>query len=126
MDRNPTHKHTHIIMKTKLVRSTIFGISALGALLLASCQAPQRHYVPSSGVGCTKCATVWFTAPGSFAGAGGSNPAGGKGDLFALRSAASMTCPDCENNVIAILKTGSLTRHACASCGGTLYHCTRH
>jgi hypothetical protein len=113
-------------MKIKLIRTTLLSICALGTLLLASCQAPQRHYVPSSAVGCSKCATIWFNAPASYAGSGGSNPAGGKGGLIALRSAGSMSCPDCQNNVIAILKSGSLTRHACASCGGKLYHCIKH
>lgn len=32
----------------------------------------------------------------------------------------------CENQVIAMMKTGSLTKHVCKSCGGALRHCTQH
>jgi ribosomal protein S27E len=37
-----------------------------------------------------------------------------------------MSCPDCENQVIAMLKSGSATKHVCKSCGGTLHHCVNH
>ena len=32
----------------------------------------------------------------------------------------------CENQVITIMKTSSLTNRVCKSCGGALLHCTQH
>lgn len=84
--------------------------------LLTSCKAPAA---PTSAVTCNKCHTIWFKSPSVSA------AAGDKG-IVTLKSAAAMSCPDCENKVVAILKTGSLTKHTCPSCGGTLTHCTSH
>ena len=104
-------------MKTKLIRTSLLGLAAIGTLLLASCQAPSS--APTAAVSCDKCGTIHFKAP--FTGYGPGN----KG-IVALRDASRMSCPDCENQVIAMLKTGSLTKHVCKSCGGALRHCTQH
>lgn len=103
-------------MKTKLIRTTLLGISAVGTLLLASCQATSS--APHSAVTCSKCHTVHFMSPSST----GPGPKG----LVTLKHSDSMSCADCENQVIAMLKNGSLTKHACKTCGGTLHHCTGH
>ncbi len=103
-------------MKTKLIRSTLIVTAALGTLLLASCQSSSS--APSSAVHCDKCHTIHFMAP-SITGTG---PKG----IVTLKHSDSMSCPDCENQVIAMLKNGSLTKHVCKSCGGTLRHCTQH
>ena len=103
-------------MKTKLIRTTLLGISALSALLLASCQATSA--APRSAVTCSKCHTVHFMSPSMT----GTGPKG----LVTLRHSDSMSCPDCENKVVAMLKTGSLTQHTCKTCGGTLRHCASH
>lgn len=104
-------------MKTKLIRTTLIATAAIGTLLLASCQSPS--VAPTSAVSCDKCRTVHFMAP--FTGYGPGN----KG-IVSLKHADSMSCPDCENQVVAMLKTGSFTKHVCKSCGGTLRHCTQH
>ncbi|MDZ4405551.1 hypothetical protein [Prosthecobacter sp.] len=101
-------------MKTKLIRSLFLGLAAVA---LVSCQAPSS--TPTSAVSCNKCGTVYFKSPAS------SSAPGGKG-FVTLRPASSMDCADCENKVVAWLKTGSLTRHTCKTCGGTLNHCTQH
>lgn len=98
-------------MKTLLLTS-ILGLAGL----LTSCQTSTG--IPESAVTCDKCRTVYFKAPASM-------PPGNKGFLT-LRDASSMDCPDCENQVISWVKTGSLTRHVCKSCGGSLSHCRRH
>ena len=108
-------------MKTLL--KTLLMVGSLGvAGLLTSCQAPAQMHTPSSAVSCSKCHTIHFMAPVT----GGVGAAGAKGGIVTLRHADSMSCPDCENQVIAMLKTGSLTRHVCKTCGGTLHHCTSH
>ncbi len=112
-------------MKTKLIRSTLLGIAALGILALTSCQAPAHHHTPSSAVSCSKCGTVWFKSPAPTSGSGGSNMAGGKG-FVALQSSSRMSCPDCENKVTAWAKTGNFVEHTCKSCGGAMHHCTNH
>ncbi|MBE7496141.1 MAG: hypothetical protein HS117_14455 [Verrucomicrobiaceae bacterium] len=104
-------------MKTKSIHTLILGIGTFGTMLLASCQAPPSG--PKTAVSCDKCHTIHYMAPSS-----GTNP-GTKG-IVTLRHASSMSCPDCENKVVALLKSGSVTRHSCASCGGTLHHCTQH
>ncbi|MFO1486393.1 MAG: hypothetical protein U1F71_23725 [Verrucomicrobiaceae bacterium] len=111
-------------MKTQFIRTTFLGLAALGTLALASCQAPVSTHTPTSAVSCDKCRTIHFLAPTT--GGGGVGAAGIKGGFVTLRHADSMTCPDCENQVIAMLKTGSLTKHVCKTCGGTLRHCTQH
>lgn len=105
-------------MKTKLLRSALLGLAALGTLALVSCQAP-KHHVPSSAVSCTKCATVYFKSPTV------TSAPGDKG-FVTLRSASSMNCPDCENKVVAWAKQGEFTQHVCKTCGGTMHHCTNH
>jgi ribosomal protein S27E len=109
-------------MKTKHIRTSLLGLAALGTLLLASCQAPSSG--PKAAVHCDKCHTIHFLAPTT--GGGGVGGAGLKGGFVTLRHADSMSCPDCENKVVAMLKGGSITRHTCASCGGTLRHCSHH
>ncbi|MBL9184044.1 MAG: hypothetical protein JNN17_18015 [Verrucomicrobiaceae bacterium] len=99
-------------MKTLLLTSML-GLAAL----LTSCQSPSS--IPTAAVSCDKCRTIHFQAPSS-----GYGP-GNKG-IVTLRDASRMDCPDCENQVIAMLKTGSLTKHVCSSCGGTLNHCKQH
>jgi len=37
-----------------------------------------------------------------------------------------MTCPDCENKVVAWVKGGSFTEHTCKTCGGAMKHCSSH
>lgn len=103
-------------MKTKLIHSTILSLAAFATLLLASCAAPST---PTSAVSCNKCGTVYFKTPVTNANAGG------KG-FITLKPASRMDCADCENKVIAWVKTGSLTKHTCKTCGGTLQHCTSH
>ncbi len=98
-------------MKTLLLTSML-GLAAL----LSSCQTSTG--TPQSAVTCDKCRTVYFKAPA------GMTP-GNKG-FVTLRDGSRMDCPDCENQVIAMLKTGSLTKHVCSSCGGTLNHCKQH
>jgi len=107
-------------MKTKLIHSTLLSLAAFATLLLASCAAPSA--TPTSAVSCNKCGTVYFKAPSST----GVGAAGLKGGFIALKPASRMDCVDCENKVIAWVKTGSLTRHTCKTCGGTLQHCTSH
>ena len=107
-------------MKTKLIKTTLLGLTAIGTLLLASCQAPSS--TPTHAVSCDKCHTIHFKAPTT----GGVGAAGAKGGIVTLRDASRMSCPDCENKVVAMLKGGSITRHTCASCGGTLSHCKQH
>ena len=104
-------------MKTKLIRTSLLGLAAIGTLVLASCQAPSS--APTAAVSCDKCGTIHFRAPST-----GYGP-GSKG-IVTLRDASRMSCPDCENQVIAMMKTGSLTKHVCKSCGGALRHCTQH
>ena len=101
-------------MKTKLIRSLFLGLAAVA---LASCQAPSS--TPSSAVTCSKCGTVSFKAPHS--------PAGSWNKGFVtLKSSSHMTCPDCENKVVAWVKGGAFTEHTCKSCGGAMKHCTVH
>lgn len=107
-------------MKTKLIRSALLSLAALGTLALVSCQAPA--HTPTSAVTCSKCHTIHFNAPAT----SGTGAAGAKGGVVTLRHADGMSCPDCENKVVAMLKTGSLTQHTCKTCGGTLHHCTSH
>ena len=97
-------------MKT-LVLTSLLGLSGF----LTSCQSTSS--APTAAVSCDKCRTVSFIAP--------STSPGTKG-IITLRNAASMSCPDCENQVIAMLKSGSATKHVCKSCGGTLHHCVNH
>ncbi|MDZ4405543.1 hypothetical protein [Prosthecobacter sp.] len=101
-------------MKTFLM---ICGLCVAG--LMTSCQAPARALTPTSAVTCNKCGTVYFQAPSSAPGSGG------KG-YVTLRDSSRMDCPDCANEVIAWVKTGSLTRHVCKSCNGALNHCALH
>jgi ribosomal protein S27E len=99
---------------------TLLMIVTLGvAGLLASCQAPAST-VPTSAISCTKCGTVYFKSPSLSA----SSP-GGKG-FVTLRASSSMTCPDCENKVIAWAKKGEFTEHVCKTCGGSMRHCASH
>lgn len=107
-------------MKTKLIRSTLLSLAAFASLLLASCAAPSA--TPTSAVSCTKCGTIYFKTPAT-AGAGA---AGAKSGFITLKSSSRMSCPDCENKVIAWVKTGSFTQHVCKTCGGTMHHCTSH
>lgn len=103
-------------MKTLLKSLLLFATAGL----LASCQAPSS--TPDSVVMCGKCKTVWFKAPVT-AGVGG---AGLKSGIVAYRTAGTMTCPDCENAVVAMLKGGNITKHVCKTCGSTLQHCKAH
>ncbi len=98
---------------------TLLLISSLAvAGLLTSCQAPASS-MPTSAVTCSKCGTVSFMAPSTAAGAGG------KG-YTTLKSASHMTCPDCENKLVAWVKNGSFTEHTCKTCGGAMKHCSSH
>ena len=105
-------------MKTKLIHSTILSLAALGALALASCQSTSS--TPTSAVTCDKCGTVSFLAPTP------SVTASGNKGLVTLKNSSRMSCPDCENQVVAMLKSGSVTKHTCKSCGGNLNHCKQH
>ena len=98
--------------------SVISGLAMAG--LMTSCQAPARLLTPTSAVTCSKCGTVYFRAPALAA----SSP-GGKG-FATLHDASHMTCPDCDNKVVAWVKTGTFTQHVCKSCGGAMKHCTNH
>ncbi len=104
-------------MKTKCLRTLPLGLATLGTLLLASCQAPTS--TPTSALTCDKCTTIYFKAPTR------SGP-GGKEGLVTLRRAGTMSCPDCDNVAASWIKGGSLLKHTCKSCGGTLHHCLRH
>jgi len=103
------------LMKTLLLVGS-FGIAGL----MTSCQAPSS--TPTSAVSCSKCGTVYFKAPQT----SGVGAAGMKGGFITLRSASRMSCPDCENKVVAWVKGGTFSSHVCASCGGTMNHCTIH
>jgi hypothetical protein len=103
-------------MKTLTKTLLLTGMLGLAGFL-TSCQAPSG--VPTSAVSCNKCGTVYFKAPATNANAGG------KG-FITLKPASRMDCPDCEDKVIAWVKTGSLTRHTCKTCDGALNHCTVH
>ena len=105
-------------MKTSILKTITAGILAITAMTLVSCQSSVAT-PPTSAVSCSKCGTIHFKAP--FTKAGSWN----KG-IVTLHDASRMSCPDCENKVVAMLKGGSVTRHTCASCGGTLNHCTGH
>lgn len=97
---------------------TLFTLPVLSlTALLASCST-SATIAPKSAVTCTKCHTIHFMSPSTT----GPGPKG----LITLKHADSMSCPDCENQVIAMLKTGSLTKHVCKTCGGTLHHCAEH
>ncbi|MFZ2282092.1 MAG: hypothetical protein WAW39_30130 [Prosthecobacter sp.] len=100
-------------MKTLLMIVTL-GVAAF----LTSCQAPTVA-VPHSAITCNKCNSVYFKSPSV------SSAAGDKG-FVTLKSSSSMTCPDCENKVIAWIKTGAFTEHTCKTCGGAMSHCTSH
>lgn len=104
-------------MKTQLLRTALSGLAALVTLVLASCQAPSS--APSSALTCDKCTTIYFKAPTR------SGP-GGKDGIITLRRAGTMSCPDCDNVALSWIKGGSLLKHTCKSCGGTLHHCLRH
>lgn len=106
-------------MKTKLIRSVILGLTAIGTLALVSCQGPAKCHMPASAVSCSKCATVYFKSPTV------TSAPGDKG-FVTLRSASSMNCPECENKVVAWAKKGEFTEHTCKSCGGAMKHCTNH
>lgn len=103
-------------MKTKLIRTAFLSLAALVTLVLASCQATSS--APGSALTCDKCTTVYFKAPAR-------SGAGGKEGLITLRKAGSMSCPDCDNQARAWVKGGSLVKHTCKSCGGTMNHCVR-
>jgi ribosomal protein L40E len=109
------HKH---IMKTTILKSITTGFLAIGALALVSCQAPMQR-LPASAVTCSKCHTVSFKSPQV------TSAAGDKG-FVTLRSSSKMSCPDCENKIVAWAKKGEFTEHVCKSCGGTMRHCTNH
>jgi hypothetical protein len=83
-------------MKTKLIRSALLGLAALGTLALVSCQAPA--HTPTSAVTCSKCHTIHFNAPAT----SGTGAAGAKGGIVTLRHADGMSCADCENKVVAM------------------------
>lgn len=105
-------------MKTSILKTITTGILAIGALALVSCQSPAPA-TPTSAVSCNKCGTIHFKAPSTAVGSWN------KG-IVTLHDASRMSCPDCENKVVAMLKGGNVTRHTCSSCGGTLNHCTMH
>lgn len=105
-------------MKTKLIRQATLALATISSLLLASCQSSSSH-CPQAAVSCDKCRTVHFLAPATEPGAGG------KG-IVTLKDSTAMVCPQCENKAIAMLKSGTMTKHNCASCGGSLHHCTQH
>ncbi|MCB1279405.1 hypothetical protein [Prosthecobacter sp.] len=107
-------------MKTSILKTITARFLAIGALALVSCQGPAS--VPTSAATCSKCHTIWFKAPVT----GGVGAAGEKGGIVALRSASTMSCPDCKNKVVEMLKGGNITHHTCSSCGGALHHCTQH
>lgn len=100
-------------MKTLLMIVTL-GVAAF----LTSCQAPAGA-VPHSAITCNKCNTVYFKSPSV------ASAAGDKG-FVTLKSSSSMTCPDCENKVIAWAKKGEFTEHTCKTCGGAMKHCSSH
>jgi ribosomal protein S27E len=112
----PSPKQTQNEHTMKTIQRILLTTGLIAsAMLLASCQAPSH---PTSAVTCDKCRTVYFKAPGTVT-------PGNKG-FVTLRDASRMDCPDCENQVVAWMKTGSLTKHVCKSCGGGLHHCSQH
>ena len=107
----------------KTLMKTLLMVGSLGvASLLTSCQSGTTYVAPTSAVSCSKCGTVYFQAPAT----NGVGAAGAKGGFITLRTASRMSCPDCENKVIAWVKTGSFTQHVCKTCGGAMSHCTSH
>jgi ribosomal protein S27E len=112
----PSPKQTQNEDTMKTIKRMLLTTGLIAsAMLLASCQAPSH---PTSAVTCDKCRTVYFKAPRSVA-------PHGKG-FVVLKDASRMECPDCENQVLAWVKTGRMTGHSCESCGGGLHHCSQH
>ena len=99
-----------------IIAKTALGIASSLALLSVGCTTSGA---PREAVMCSKCQTVWFKAP-----AGGSP--GTKGGLLELKSAGSMSCPDCRNDVETVFKGMGRVVHSCKSCGGSLSHCRTH
>jgi hypothetical protein len=106
-------------MKTLLKK--IILVTGLGlAAMLTSCAAPVHHnHAPTSAITCSKCSTVYFKSPSV------TSAPGDKG-FVTLKSSSRMSCPDCENKVIAWAKHGEFTEHVCKTCGGAMKHCTSH
>jgi ribosomal protein S27E len=102
------------------MKTLIIIASLAAASFLSSCSAPAPvAAAPTSAISCSKCGTVYFKSPSTTA------AAGGKGYVV-LKSSSKMTCPDCDNQVIAWVKTGAFTEHVCKTCGTTLKHCSSH
>lgn len=93
-------------------------IGVLGiTMLLSACQsAPMAP--PSKAVICNKCRIVWIEHLQN------TGYAKHPGAYIPVKSEV-MVCPDCESAIITFFKTGQL-KHHCATCGGTLDHCTYH
>lgn len=96
----------------KLKTRLIILASSLGfATMLSSCQSTASPAAVSDAVMCDKCKTVWVNSSGK--------------PYMPYRVREVMTCPDCTSAIANFVKTGQL-KHTCATCGGSLSHCTKH
>jgi ribosomal protein S27E len=102
-------------MKTLLLLASLAFAS-----LLSSCSAPAHAAsAPSSAISCAKCGTVYFKSPSV------SSAPGDKG-FVTLKSSSKMSCPTCENKVVAWAKGDTFVNHVCKTCGGAMKHCSNH
>lgn len=103
-------------MKTFTQTFILAGAIALAGFM-TSCQSSSAD--AKSAVTCDKCKTVWVKRPEQLGASGKTS------SFYVLKSAKTMSCPDCEPAVATFFKTGNL-KHHCSHCGGTLTHCEAH
>jgi hypothetical protein len=106
-------------MKTNpTTAKSLLLMGAMGVItLLTACQtAPTAP--PANAVICSKCKIVWVEHLHN------TGYAKHPGTYIPVKSKV-MVCPDCESAIVTFFKTGQL-KHHCATCGGTLNHCTYH
>lgn len=93
-------------------------IGALGIIsLLNACQTAPKAPPPNAVI-CSKCKILWVEHLHN------TGYAKHPGPYIPVKSKI-MVCPDCESAIVTFFKTGRL-KHHCATCGGTLDHCTYH
>lgn len=109
-------KQNNMILKTRLF---ILAGSLGLATMLSSCQSTgSASTAGTEAIMCDKCKTVWVSKPTTIG-----SP--GRMQTTILRDSKTMTCPDCQLAINNYWKTGSM-KHVCATCGGTMTHCTQH
>jgi hypothetical protein len=105
----------------KLKTRILILAGSLGlATVLSSCQSTGAGTTAGTeAVMCDKCKTVWMMNKPATLGSPG------RMQTTVYRDSKTMTCPDCQLAINNYWKTGSM-KHNCATCGGTLAHCTQH